>query len=154
MSDDADHRDAAQDAGHTVPHVAAAGHETSDASIRGVLAFLAALVVAVSAVAAVLWMVLDAWRTAAAPPAAVRAFAPIAPTGAPELQTSPAEDLAALRRAEDERLAGCGWTEDGTAVHIPIEQAMELVVERGLPRWGPADGRRTDEGRETRDEEH
>ena len=66
--------------------------------------------------------------------------APIAATPprppAPRLQTSPTRDLQEMRRAENARLQSYGWV-DRTAgiVRLPIERAMEMVVEQGLPSW-------------------
>jgi hypothetical protein len=54
----------------------------------------------------------------------------------PQLQIDPAQDLAAWRRTEEARLARYGWADRGrTAVHIPIDRAMSLIAERGLPGW-------------------
>jgi hypothetical protein len=52
------------------------------------------------------------------------------------LQTDPAADLAALRRAESTRLSAYGWLErDEGIVRIPISRALALTAERGLPGW-------------------
>src|SRR5215831_17953187 len=54
----------------------------------------------------------------------------------PRLQVDPADDLAALRRAEEERLSSYGWIDrDRTTLHIPIDRAMALTAQRGLPGW-------------------
>lgn len=62
---------------------------------------------------------------------------------APRLQTQPFKDVYLLKQAERERLSSYGWVEkaQGT-VHIPIEEAMRLTIERGLPvrPGGNADG--------------
>jgi hypothetical protein len=51
---------------------------------------------------------------------------------APALQTQPFKDIYLLRQQEDEKLLGYGWVDKGTGVtHIPIEDAMRLMVERG-----------------------
>jgi hypothetical protein len=53
---------------------------------------------------------------------------------APRLQQSPSNEIYEFRRTENADLNGYGWQskEQGT-VHIPISEAMRLVVERGLP---------------------
>jgi hypothetical protein len=60
----------------------------------------------------------------------------------PRLQIHPAADLAKLHAAEDTQLESTGWTDRAQGVvHIPIDRAMTLVVQRGLPGWpspGPA----------------
>lgn len=55
----------------------------------------------------------------------------------PRLQTRPVQDLAAIRTEDDKLLAGYGWVDEPAGVvHIPIEEAMRLVVERGLGGTG------------------
>ena len=52
----------------------------------------------------------------------------------PRLQTNPREDLRTLRAKEDELLGSYGWVDKNAGVvRIPIEDAMKLTVERGLP---------------------
>jgi hypothetical protein len=61
---------------------------------------------------------------------------------APRLQYNEFADLAALRRVEQDRLETYGWVDrDHGVVHIPIEQAMRLTAQRGVPDW-PQAGRR------------
>ncbi|MDQ2868688.1 MAG: hypothetical protein M3R59_09810 [Verrucomicrobiota bacterium] len=70
--------------------------------------------------------------------AASRIVVPQALPPEPRLQTNPAVDLQQLRDAEDARLNRYGWIDKkGGVVRIPIERAMDLVVERGLPVRGP-----------------
>jgi hypothetical protein len=53
----------------------------------------------------------------------------------PRLQPDPVHDVERMRAAEEQRLHSYGWVDKEKGVaHIPIEQAMELVVRRGLPR--------------------
>ena len=50
----------------------------------------------------------------------------------PNLQTQPFKDLYMLRQQENQKLLGYGWVDKGTGVaHIPIEDAMRLLIERG-----------------------
>jgi len=52
---------------------------------------------------------------------------------APRLQVYPVRHGQAFREAEAVRLNGYGWMARSTgAVHIPIERAMDLIVERGV----------------------
>lgn len=52
----------------------------------------------------------------------------------PRLQDLPAHDLQEFRKREAEALASYGWVEPNAGVvRIPIERAMELTLERGLP---------------------
>jgi hypothetical protein len=53
---------------------------------------------------------------------------------APQLEETPILDLARERAAEDKLLNSYGWVnrESGT-VRIPVDRAIDLLVERGLP---------------------
>lgn len=52
----------------------------------------------------------------------------------PRLQAAPKKDLDQLRQAEDKVLNTYGWIDrDAGQVRIPIDRAMELIVQRGLP---------------------
>jgi hypothetical protein len=52
----------------------------------------------------------------------------------PQLEKTPIPDLKAVRAAEDQILTSYGWVDQkkGT-VRIPIAQAMDMVVKKGLP---------------------
>ena len=51
----------------------------------------------------------------------------------PRLQSDPHSALVQLRNREDSILTGYSWvSEDSGLVRVPIEKAMELVVERGM----------------------
>jgi hypothetical protein len=52
----------------------------------------------------------------------------------PQLQKSPIPDLKAVRAAEDQVLTSYGWVDQQKGVvRIPIAQAMDLLVKKGLP---------------------
>ena len=52
----------------------------------------------------------------------------------PRLQQFPANEIDDFRRAESRRLTTYGYVnKEAGVVHIPIEEAMRLTVERGLP---------------------
>ena len=52
----------------------------------------------------------------------------------PRLETAPRQDLAAFRAQEDEQLNGYHWADKQKGVvTIPIERAMQLVAQRGIP---------------------
>jgi hypothetical protein len=55
---------------------------------------------------------------------------------APRLQVTPEKDLADLRAREDAILTSYAWVEkDRGIARIPVEEAMRLVAERGLPTF-------------------
>ena len=53
---------------------------------------------------------------------------------APELQIDPAQDMERYQLPRKETLASYGWVDRQAGIaRIPIERAMELIAERGLP---------------------
>jgi hypothetical protein len=53
---------------------------------------------------------------------------------APRLQAYPAQELEAYRKAQSRWTLEYGWIDRAEGlVHVPIERAMELVLEEGLP---------------------
>ena len=57
----------------------------------------------------------------------------------PRLQSDPKQDLRDLRRADAEALNGYHWVDKNAGVvRIPIDAAMKLTIERGLPSRGGA----------------
>ena len=58
----------------------------------------------------------------------------------PRLQVTPELELAAFRAQEDAILGSYAWVEkDRDVARIPIDEAMRIVAERGLPTF-PASG--------------
>lgn len=54
---------------------------------------------------------------------------------APRLQTSPANDLARMRAAEDRSLHRYRWIDkERGVVQLPIDRAVELLLAEGLPK--------------------
>ena len=57
----------------------------------------------------------------------------------PQLEKTPIPDLKAIHDAEDQVLNTYGWVDQQKGVvRIPIAQAMDLVVKKGLPVRGAA----------------
>jgi len=53
---------------------------------------------------------------------------------APNLQTQPFKDVYLLRKGEAEKLESYGWVDkEGGVTRIPIDRAMEVLLQRGLP---------------------
>lgn len=53
---------------------------------------------------------------------------------APRLQQMPSQELYNFRTRENEELHSYGWVDKNAGiVHIPIEDAMRMTLERGLP---------------------
>jgi hypothetical protein len=117
-------------------------YEKGDVHFRGVLIFAVALVVGV-----VLTLVLVGGMIALLAqhsPSSMRA----SPTGTPSvvppppvLQAQPWEDLRRYREEQSRTLLNYAWIDRKAGiVRIPIERAMELVIERGP---APSAGERT-----------
>ena len=62
---------------------------------------------------------------------------------APNLQNQPFKDVYLLRKGEAEKLDSYGWVDkEGGVARIPIDRAMEVLMQRGLPsRAGGGDGK-------------
>ena len=116
----------------------AARHEESDVNVRGVLGFAAGLLVTAVLIQLMVWLLFvyfsgrEAARVVPEYPLAAGEQTRVPPE--PRLQTNPREDLRALRAREDAVLSSYGWV-DKTAgvVRIPIEEAIKLTAQRGLP---------------------
>lgn len=112
------------------------GHETSDLDARVPALFGAALTTAIVVLMAATYWVYDftaahqAARYPAAPPLAYTRE----PTPAPRLQVDAPRELRELRAAEDAALHGYAWIDKNRSlVRIPIDRAIEVLTQRGLP---------------------
>lgn len=65
-------------------------------------------------------------------------------TNVPHLQLSPSADLKQFRGREEAELNTYGWIDRTSGiVRVPIERAMELVLQRGLPTRSGSNGDQT-----------
>jgi hypothetical protein len=113
-------------------------HEESDVNIVAILGFGAGLAVVAAIIHLLMWVLLgyfEAREAKQAPrmyPLAAVQDTLLPPE--PRLQTNPREDLAELRAREDAVLHSYGWVDKNAGVvRIPIDAAMKLTLERGLP---------------------
>ncbi|MGD8377256.1 MAG: hypothetical protein PVF68_14065 [Acidobacteriota bacterium] len=124
------------------------GYETRDASLK--LAVWIGLGLVILCLLAFVTMrgLYDSLSEAEAarqpPPSALRPEGETQPPE-PRLATHPTRPLRELRAEEDVVLQGYGWLDEVTGtVHIPIERAIDLTLERGLPHEATGqDGRRS-----------
>jgi hypothetical protein len=122
-------------------HGVATGHESKDISMKWIVRSAAVLLASAVIVHAGVWWLDRALGRARQPAAVARApeeggrlNAEWARFAEPHLQISPRLDLAGLSARENAELHSYGWVNrDAGVVHIPIERAMELLLERGLP---------------------
>jgi hypothetical protein len=112
--------------------------EQSDVDIRAIFGFATALAATVAVVAMVVWLLFgylagrDARDSTREYPLAVGQETRLPPE--PRLQTNPREDLRELREQEDRILHSYQWVDRSAGVvRIPIDRAVRLTLERGLP---------------------
>ena len=109
-------------------------HETSDMSPKYVLYFAIGLLVAAIVIHAGVWGLYRVFQTRHAGDDFRPTLVETPQTSPPEprLQLSPTRDYQAQKQQELEILNGYRWIdrEKGTA-RIPIDRAMEILVERG-----------------------
>jgi hypothetical protein len=121
-------------------------YEESDVSVPGIVKFGLALSVAIGLVCLLVWGLFAifyarAAKTEPAPPPLYRGERlPPEPRlqGMPGHQSIPSEDIKEFRKEENVELNSYGWVippsgDQVGVVHIPIERAKELILERGLP---------------------
>jgi hypothetical protein len=116
--------------------------ESEGVRVPGLLAFAVGLVALGVVVQVVLAFAMGGFsreearlRTSAAP----HFKDEVGPFPAPRLQSDPASELAHLRQDELARLSRYGWMDKKAGVaKIPIERAMEIVAQKGLPAPEPA----------------
>jgi hypothetical protein len=113
-----------------------AGHERSDVGIGPIAMLVTGLAVLTIVALLAMWGLFRyfAAREAKtlAPPSPMAESRQLPP--APRLQVIPERDLQQLRKDEDKFLNSYDWvSREAGVVRIPIDRAMDLVVERGLP---------------------
>ena len=123
---------------HNVPG-ATPGYETRDANAGGVFKFLAALGIVLVVTGLVCWGLFrffsshDVDQAASESPFADTRQLPLGP----QLQVNPREDWLKFREDQKKSMETYAW-ENQTAgiIRVPIEEAMELLVKKGLPVQG------------------
>ncbi len=116
-----------------------ASYEVRDADVRAVALFGLAVLLTLLLVYGLLRLLLAGWLNqplTAGPQVAL--VTPVAAPG-PGLVAAPSQALDAYLQEQARRLGSYGWVDrEAGIVHVPITQAMEMLVEQGLPaRDGP-----------------
>lgn len=110
-------------------------HELRDANFRGVVLFGLGLFVLIAAALFAMDRLFDylaAQPEAGPPPSSMALSREVPPL--PRLQVSGTVDLKRFREAEEKVLNSYAWVDrDAGIVRIPVERAIELLAERGLP---------------------
>jgi hypothetical protein len=111
------------------------GYETRDANMNAVLAFLVGLVLVLVLVLFVTWQLFRFFGVAELAPAPASPFAgarQVPPS--PELQVNSRADLIGMQAKQQQELETYGWeNRSAGTVRIPIERAMDLLLQKGLP---------------------
>jgi hypothetical protein len=110
-------------------------YEKRDANIRGLICFAALLLVSL-----VLILLFSKWMFGyfaetqpLGPPTTPFENVRTLPSG-PRLQVKPRHDLDEYRQSQSASLDSYGWVDrQNGVVRIPIDRAMDLLLERGLP---------------------
>jgi hypothetical protein len=107
-----------------------ARHETRDVAFRPMLVGAVLMLCALGLIAgAALWM-FPHTMTDVVVPNGIPAYPQ------PTLQNSPSQDMARFYQQEMKALNSTGWVDrEKGIVHIPIEQAMHQVMQRGIADW-------------------
>lgn len=116
-------------------------YERRDADIRSLLIFGFGLVVVLVVVLVGMKWTFDAYQKAQPLGPTVSPLVPSAEVvpPKPQLQVHPRQDLEAFCSQEEQKLDTYGWVDKHAGVvRIPIEEAMDLTLQRGLPTR-PAD---------------
>ena len=113
-------------------------HEESDVNVGAILRYGAGLLLVGVIVHVFLWWLLGMYEGQHQ-----RAQTQVYPMAAgqenrlppePRLQDTPQQDMSALRAKQESLLKEYGWVNKEAGIaRIPIEEAMRMVVERGLP---------------------
>ncbi|HVO23505.1 MAG TPA: hypothetical protein VMW56_07735 [Candidatus Margulisiibacteriota bacterium] len=130
---------------HVDPHGTGGGHEERDVSfaplVRGLMGLIA-LVIVSAVLMRVLFGYLAGHEAAISPrpnPLAQSFGRQVPPE--PRLQPDPLQDLQTMRAQEDALLNSYGWVDrKAGVVRIPVQRALELLAQRGLPARQPAAG--------------
>ncbi|NJN99495.1 MAG: hypothetical protein HC875_38045 [Anaerolineales bacterium] len=119
------------------------GYEVRDVNLRNLVwltGILAGVVIVVFVVIGLLYNFLNYNQAArSAPPPPLLEEAQGLPPG-PLLQRNPQQDMQEMANEQDGILNNYGWVDkEAGVVRIPIERAMELTLEQGLPTRTPGE---------------
>lgn len=116
-------------------------HERKDVDVFSLVVIVVMLFIACACIFLGVTMMLHYFRVHEPVKTAGQADIPVAPGQEfppPRLETRAGGDLADFRAAEEADLNSYGWIDrKAGTVRIPIDRAMQLILERGLPDVGP-----------------
>ncbi len=113
------------------------GHEANSLVVRGLVIFAVSLAAIIVAAELVLGFLMSGFSheaddlCALAPPQ-FKDDAGLFPS--PRLQADPSTELVKFKKEELDRLNGYGWVDERAGIaHVPIERAIDILAEKGLP---------------------
>ncbi len=120
-------------------------HETTDADVRAIVKFAVGLFVTLVAALVLVTVVFNyfAAHQGLGPPASPFADTrELPPPNVPRLQPAPPRELGEYEKEQEELLQTYGRVDQKNGVvRIPIQRAMDLLIERGLPvQTSPSQG--------------
>ena len=115
-------------------------HERKDVDVPALFTIALLLFLCCAIVFLFVWGLMHYFKTHEAARTNGQANLPVTTVGqfpGPRLQVKGAADLASLRAAENANLQSYGWIDRKSGiVRIPVDRAMQLLLERGLPDVG------------------
>jgi hypothetical protein len=115
-------------------------HERRDVDVVSLITIAFLLFVSCSGIFLVVWGMMHYFKLHGSARTAGQANLPVTTTGEfprPRLEVKGAADLAELRAAEGADLDSYGWVDrNSRTVRIPIDRAIQLLLERDLPDVG------------------
>jgi hypothetical protein len=111
-------------------------HERTDAHVKPLVIFLVLMALTVLIAFGIITVLFEYFtqRTATIYGPAIELSSPGGGSGAPQLQVVPGLDQRAIRADETEQLEGYGWVDERRGiVHVPIETAIDMLLESGVP---------------------
>jgi hypothetical protein len=120
-------------------------HETSDADVRSIVKFAVGLFLTIAVslwVVSALFNYFVAHQELGPPTSPFENTRKLPPPGVPRLQVAPPQELGQYRKGQEELLHSYSWVDQKAGiVRIPIDRAMEVLIQRGLPiQTAPAKG--------------
>jgi hypothetical protein len=124
---------------------AARRHETTDANVRAIVKFAVGLFLAIVVslwTVSVLFNYFVAHQGLGPPTSPFENTRELPPPSVPRLQVAAPQELGQYRKGQEELLHSYGWADQKAGiVRIPIDRAMDLLIQRGLPvQAAPAQG--------------
>jgi hypothetical protein len=121
----------------TNPHATQSpGYEKTDASPRGLIYFVATIALFLAITASFLFLLFKHYqRTETTGPVVARPFGAVEPAPPPpRIQANPSADMQSYAESQEKLLNTYGWIDrQNGIVRLPIDRAMQLLLERGLP---------------------